>query len=354
MAQQFPSIQSFFQPEMYKPEQAVTVENESGDGFTAAEMETAIHPTSHDWQPPNKYQDTQISDLTAGARCVTVTARVVNYYDPQTSSKKPYGCLKVLVRDDTGTLLVLLWYAKVDYHLLLGQLVQLWTTRISNLEASTSQNTVHVVTLHPERDHKCCFKVQTVVDDGILFKKPLSCSDGNQLAGLMTLKNYIEGGHEVADGKVLVCVKSIGGRKTITTKKGQILDIVNVIIFDDTCEATFVLYGRVTTSTAYWKISHTILLLSSPSFRGDKGPMLGINSDTQVDVDPCMTDAEWLRSFAQKPTTSEAVDVPFPEGGRKHSGYHGFGSADILVFEVEAAISGDVRLLYTLAEIDEW
>ncbi|KAL8734632.1 MAG: hypothetical protein Q9181_003132, partial [Wetmoreana brouardii] len=321
---------------MSKSEPTATVKEESGDGFTVAEMETALHPTSHDWQPPNKYQDTQISHLTAGARCVTVTARVVNYYDPQTSSKKPYGCSKVLVRDDTATLLVLLWYAKVDYHLLLGQLVQLWTTRISNLEASrdgisTSPDTVHAATLHPERDHKCCFKAQTAVDDGILFKKPLSYIDGNQLAGLMTLKNYIEGGHEVADGKVLVCVKSI-----VTTKKGQVLDIVNVIIFDDTCEATLILCGRVTTSAAYWKSSYTILLLSNPSFRNDKGPMLGLNADTQVDIDPCMTDAEWLRCFAQKLTASEAVNVPFPEG----------------VFEVDAAINGDVRVLYTLAEID--
>ena len=42
---------------------------------------------------------------------------------------------------------------------------------------------------------------------------PLGYEEGKQLAGLMTLKNFVEGGHEVVDGKILVCVKSIGGRK---------------------------------------------------------------------------------------------------------------------------------------------
>lgn len=49
--------------------------------------------------------------------------------------------------------------------------------------------------------------------DGTLYKIPLG-SDGDQLDGLMTLRNYVGGGHEVEDTKVLVCVKSIGTRKT--------------------------------------------------------------------------------------------------------------------------------------------
>lgn len=42
---------------------------------------------------------------------------------------------------------------------------------------------------------------------------PMGHEDGKQLTGLMTLRNFIEGGHEVKDGKILVCVKSIGTRK---------------------------------------------------------------------------------------------------------------------------------------------
>ena len=55
--------------------------------------------------------------------------------------------------------------------------------------------------------------VQEQSDEGVMCKNQLGYRDGKQLDGLMTLKGFIEGGHEVADGKILVCVKSIGGRK---------------------------------------------------------------------------------------------------------------------------------------------
>lgn len=94
------------------------------------------------------------------------------------------------------------------------------------------------------------------------------------------------------------------------------MDIVHVMIFDDTYDATLALSGRIATSAAYWKPSNTILLLNNPSFRDDKKATLSIGPNTYVDVDPCMADAEWLRAFAQGLTTREAINVPFPEGGR--------------------------------------
>lgn len=108
-----------------------------------------------------------------------------------------------------------LWYAKVDYQLRLGHLVSIWTPHISNIESSTLtlQNASLVTSIFPERDNSCYFLLQEQSDEGVLCKTPLGYRDGKQLAGLITLKNYIDGGHEIADGKVLVCVKSIGGRK---------------------------------------------------------------------------------------------------------------------------------------------
>lgn len=50
-------------------------------------------------------------------------------------------------------------------------------------------------------------------DEGVQCKTPLGYKVGQPLAGLMTLKNFVEGGYEITDGKVLVCVKSIGPRK---------------------------------------------------------------------------------------------------------------------------------------------
>ena len=70
-----------------------------------------------------------------------------------------------------------------------------------------------VTSIFPERDNSCYFMVQEQSDEGVMCKTPSGYRDGKQLDGLMTLKNFIEGGHEVADGKILVCVKSIGARK---------------------------------------------------------------------------------------------------------------------------------------------
>lgn len=67
--------------------------------------------------------------------------------------------------------------------------------------------------IFPERDNSCYILVQQENDDGTLCKTPLRYRAGKQLAGLMTLKNFVEGGNDVAEGKVLVCVKSIAGRR---------------------------------------------------------------------------------------------------------------------------------------------
>lgn len=75
------------------------------------------------------------------------------------------------------------------------------------------QDTSLVTSIFPERDNSCYFKVQEQSDEGVICKTPLGYRDGKQLDGLITLKSFIEGGYELADGKILVCVKSIGGRK---------------------------------------------------------------------------------------------------------------------------------------------
>ena len=110
---------------------------------------------------------------------------------------------------------VKLWYAKIDYHLRLGQLVTIWTPHISNAESNSliMQHASLVTSIFPERDNSCYFLVQEKSDDGILCKTPLGYKNGKQLDGLFTLKNFMDGGHEAAVGRVLVCIKSIGVRK---------------------------------------------------------------------------------------------------------------------------------------------
>ena len=226
-----------------------------------------------------------------------------------------------------------LWYAKVDYFLRLGLLVSIWTPHISHLDPEPGSLTVRhpslVTSIFPERDNTCYILVQEKSDEGVMCKTPLGYRDSSQLDGLITLKSFIEGGHELADGKILVCVKSIGARKKcedhpappkrheyskltefpVVTKKGKEAEKVDVNVFDDTADAKLTLWGPLCSSPAYWKTSSTVLLITRPGFYGVGRALLSLTNDTYVDVDPCMTDAYVCYSFG----ASISLFVPVSE-----------------------------------------
>ena len=112
MAHQNPSIMSFYHPELSTDKTKGSINGpscSSSDGFTAQEIESALHPVLHKWQPRGKYEDVDIGALVPGPGCVALIGRVVNFYDQATPSKKPHaakGCLKVIVKDDTGAIVV--------------------------------------------------------------------------------------------------------------------------------------------------------------------------------------------------------------------------------------------------------
>ena len=130
MVHQGPSIQSYFNPkpspqkrirprvndptsdgfaEEHHGDPLVLVDSSLKDGFTEEEIESALHPKLHVWQPRAEYRDVDIGSLTPGPGCIAMMGRVVNFYDMATPSKKPQaakGCLKVVIKDDTGCLVV--------------------------------------------------------------------------------------------------------------------------------------------------------------------------------------------------------------------------------------------------------
>ena len=110
MAPQYPSIQSFFPfatLQNHKGDAGTSAE--AGDGFTTEEFEAVIHPQSRPWVPQQDYEEIEIGSLVPGCQRVTFLGRIVNFYDQSTPSKKPNaakGCLKVVVKDDSGALVV--------------------------------------------------------------------------------------------------------------------------------------------------------------------------------------------------------------------------------------------------------
>lgn len=81
MAPQVASIQSFFQPEVpspssHPPKHHITSKPDTGDGFSSSEVQAALHPVLHEWQPRTHYAETDIGNLVPGPGCVTCMGRV--------------------------------------------------------------------------------------------------------------------------------------------------------------------------------------------------------------------------------------------------------------------------------------
>ncbi|KAF2087803.1 hypothetical protein K490DRAFT_65082 [Saccharata proteae CBS 121410] len=359
------SIQSFFSsspPKPATPSTTTTTLHSSstippsssptpGDGFTAAEIAATLGPQAAPavpWVPSEAYQHSAIAALREGQRCVEVKGRVASLWLLQREPKGPRaarGRLGFVVRDDTGWLTVRLWYAQHLPSITLGALVTVYTPHIGMAHESARGAPLAPVSaplfasIFPERDRMCHIVVHEGEEDDGRFKAPLGMVEGKQLDCLMTLGTFINGGCEVLHARILVCVKSVGARKKVTTKDGSEVDKVEVHVFDNTAEGTLTLWAATTTSAAQWKPSHTVLLLTSPAYRirGSRA-YLSFKSESHTDVDPVMPDAEWLRGYAQRLTKKQHVNPPFPKN----------------IFDPQELENAPLRMLFTLADIDDF
>ena len=107
-----------------------------------------------------------------------------------------------------------LYYSKVAYDISLGQLMTIRTPHMSlgkskNLDSSSAWLETSIF---PERDRTCHVSLDR--DDGPRqHATPPGYRKGKPLPDLLTLEEYLAGSQEVIGAKLLVCVKSIGGRK---------------------------------------------------------------------------------------------------------------------------------------------
>ncbi|KAK4546884.1 hypothetical protein LTR36_001616 [Oleoguttula mirabilis] len=361
------SIQAFFPPTpSASPTKASAPPSSDapiGDGFTADEVQEALRPKpAEPWQPPEEYAECDVRDLIPGPRAVTFMGRVANIFDVMSTPKTPRaakGCVKLCVKDSTGAVTVRFWFAAHQPNIRLGSLVSIWTTHVSNGENGTLSSTAAplFVSLFPERDRGCHLMLHQNSDDGNMYTKPLGFRAGQPLPGLMTLQNFIDGGYDVVDAKILVVVKSIGAKKKITRKDDSVTENINLQVQDDTAEATLGLWGTSASSPLNrssvdetttnpeaaqarpgWKAGETVLLMQGPGCKIGRNTYLSFTSSTFVDIDPSTPDAEWLRRWSLRQRCREAVNPLFPEG----------------VFDVQAVKHGPVRCLFTIGELDEF
>ncbi|KAF2848109.1 hypothetical protein T440DRAFT_401927 [Plenodomus tracheiphilus IPT5] len=324
----------------------------SSDGFTPAELQSSRQEAgatpATTWTPVLEYEEASLGDLEPGPRNLQLMGRVVNFYDtskPCNSHKAAQGCLKIMLADDTGVLTLRLWYAHTVHKIRLGQLLTVWTVHVSNSSDHNSlapSSAPLFTSIFPEGERNCHVMLHENSDDGTQFKRPFGCSDSRLLEGLMTLKGFTDGGYDVEEPKVLVCVKSIGARKRYMNRNGTTSDLVSLGIFDNTADATLTLYSSLCSSASTLTPSHTILLISNPGWRIDKTAKLSLNANSRVDIDPDLADARRLRALAQRLTKKDHVNPAFPIPELE---------MNELVKEFETATQ---RPLFTLADVDDF
>lgn len=119
-------------------------------------------------------------------------------------------------------------------------------------------------------------------------------------------------------------------------RNGTTSELLPLTVFDDTAEAVLTLYGGLIPSASSFQPSKTILLLSKPGWRIDRIAKLSLNGTSRIDIDPDISDARRLRALAQRLTTKEHVNPPFPD-------------VDVVAFQ-----DAVIKPLFTFAEVDEF
>ena len=109
MAPQHASIDSFLLSKPLTPHPALSA-RPIGDGFSTEEIDRVLHPQPNtDWQPAKHYEEVDIGDIDSGPGCIMIQGRIANILHQPNVNKKPKaakGCIKVIVKDDTGAISV--------------------------------------------------------------------------------------------------------------------------------------------------------------------------------------------------------------------------------------------------------
>lgn len=158
----------------------------------------------------------------------------------------------------------------------------------------------------------------------------------------MTLKSFLAGGYDIGTGKILVCVRSVGPRRSITSKKREaMLDLIEVGIYDDTAHCVLKIWQDKIASAKLWIPNQTVLLISQPrcglNDRTNRRIEVSIGYSSMIEIDPDCLEATWLRNKIQDMAKKDSVIIPFPND----------------CWDLQLAMYGTDRTLYTLAELED-
>ncbi|KAI5200757.1 hypothetical protein E4T39_05605 [Aureobasidium subglaciale] len=259
-------------------------DDHDGDGFSQKELDTClIPPKQDDWVPSANYDEYEIDSLVPGPSRIKIVGRIVNLFESSPKTKLPTGAkgsLHLVLKDDTGAVTIKLSYSMLLYEPQLSQLVAVWATYIANGDKGFFPCAVAplYIKIFPEKD-----------------------------------------------------------KSSHIRKDGTQVHLVEVGVMDDTDGAVLSLWGIASTSSAQWRPSQTVLLITSPGLNISHKNWLALASDTFIDVDPDVPGAATLRTFAGRMIKRQHVNHDFP-----HKEY-----------DTWCLTRPNEHVLYTLADIDD-
>ncbi|KAI1357892.1 hypothetical protein F5Y08DRAFT_346271 [Xylaria arbuscula] len=346
MSSPFPSIQSFFSREvaLEKADRSSSPPN-PGDGFTASEIEAVVHPSSRPFRPSREYDACPIAELHTGMHNYLITARLVNF-------SPAAGHYFLVLSDGTAAMAVKMYYAgsSSEYQPLLGQRLSVWATAIS---AGNQAEIGHIpfcsvaTTIYPGRNGATHIEFhldEAGSEEDLSLRSPLDMDvrpDGH-FPGLLTLKSYLSGGYEIGAAKVLVCVRSVGPRRTVASRKREAhYNLIEVGVYDDTASIVLKIWQEKIPSAKLWVPNQTVLLISQPTCSLADGTNcraeIGLGYSSMVDVDPDYSEARWLRAKIRDMAKKGSIIIPYPAA----------------TWDLQLAMHGPSTTLFSLAEVEE-
>ncbi|GAD93702.1 predicted protein [Paecilomyces variotii No. 5] len=289
------------------------------------------------WRSNDEYKDSLIGNLDPGPAKVKITARVTSIYDvcgSPSTTRAAKGYFKIAAKDNTGSILIHLWYITADYKIGIGSLLTIWAPHVSPKTAKVQDNPARVTTsLFPERDRHSYVIVHpdTVLQNSC--RVPIRYTEYGSSHWLTSLEELRGSARSGQVSTILVLVKVVGNVANITNRKGHTIEKVDIGVRDESGEAILTLYGVMMLSSRKWTPLSTVLLVSR--VRWKPGSRLSIMAGTTIEVDPDILEAQCLRKSLRK--LSNFVNYQYTED----------------IFDTDIFESAVTKLKFTLADIDE-
>ncbi|KAJ9293438.1 hypothetical protein DTO271G3_7703 [Paecilomyces variotii] len=289
------------------------------------------------WQSRHEYKDSLIGNIDPGPMKVRITVRVISIYDVCASPKNQRaakGYFKILAKDNTGCILINLWYINAEYRIGIGSLLTIWAPHVSPKTTKVQDNPARLTTsLFPERDSACHVMVHPDTLLPRACRIPVGYKEGHSLSGLVSLGEFRESARSGQGPSILVLVKVVGNTTSVTNSKGQTTEKVDIGVCDESGEAILTLYGMMMLSSSKWTPFSTVLLVSGARWKPTS--RLSTTAATTIEVDPDIVEAQWLRKSLRN--LSKFVNQQYTED----------------VFDIKTFESAVVKLRFTLADLDE-